>query len=286
MMSSNSAQLGAIALGLALVASASLFHSPRAIGQDDPAKTPQGKGKWVPLFQRHAREYVIRIGSDANEEAERLPEPVLRWWQPIRGGDDGALYLWLREGKPVLAMTFFTFKLPDGTRSIVHERHSLTAEPLEATWRGKPVWRISRPGLAFKRVPSAPVPAGTAPARLRQMQAIVREFSANTIDDKASKWPLRPLIKPLYRYEAKTDGALFALVQGTDPEAFILLEARGEGNDAHWEYAVTRFTDLEIHVRFEDREVFSGPNTLGQSTEIYHTPTVMNKRSDAPEDFD
>ena len=160
-------------------------------------------------------------------------------------------------------LTFFTFKLPDGTRCITHERHSLAARPVEATWRGDKVWSTSRPGLAFQPVPNAPVPADTAPARLRQMQALVREFSANTIDSKGSTWTLRPLVKPLYRYESKSDGALFALVQGTDPEAFVVLEAKGDGKDAHWEYAVARFTDLEIRVRLKDREVFSGPHTLG-----------------------
>jgi hypothetical protein len=115
---------------------------------------------------------------------------------------------------------------------------------------------------------------------------LVREFSANSIDSKGSTWPLRPLVKPLYRNEGKDDGALFALVQGTDPEAFILLEARGEGKDAHWEYAVARFTDLEIHVRLKDREVFSGPNTTGAANEIYHSTTVINKPSDSPGDFE
>ena len=95
------------------------------------------------------------------------------------------------------------------------------------------------------------------------MQAIAREFTANTVDDRGSTWPLRPLVRPVYRYESKADGAVFAMVQGTDPEAFLLLRIRGEGNDAHWEYAVTRFTDLEIHVRLGGREVYSGPHTIG-----------------------
>jgi len=285
MLASNFSRLGAIALGLTFLAPAWLVSSPHAYGQHAGSKAKDEKGKWVPVFERHAGEYVIRVGEDAKEEARRLPDPVLRWWQPVRGGDDGALYLWVHEGRPVAAVTFFTFKLPEGVRWITHEHHSLVTEPVEATWRGKTVWRTSRPGLAFRPVPDAPVPAGTAPARSRQMQAIVREFSATTIDDKASKWPLRPLARPLYRYEGKDDGALFALVQGTDPEAFILVEARGAGKDAHWEYAVARFTDLEIHVRLKDREVFSGPHTLGGAGEIYHSQSVIGKPSDLPGDF-
>ena len=115
-----------------------------------------------------------------------------------------------------------------------------------AIWFG-----ASQPGLSFRRVSHAPAPADTAPGRLRQMQALVRDFSANTIDSSGSKWPLRPLVKPLYRYEGKTDGALFALVQGTDPEAFVILEAHGAGHDGHWEFATARFTDLELHVQLQ-----------------------------------
>jgi hypothetical protein len=96
---------------------------------------------------------------------------------------------------------------------------------------------------------------------------------------------LRPLVKPLYRFEGNTDGALFALVQGTDPEALVLLEARNELDGAHWEYAVARFTDLEIHIRYRGQEVFAGPNTTGQANGIYHSPTALSKPSDSPDDF-
>jgi hypothetical protein len=286
MSASNRSRATVMSLISSLIALAGLALSPSTPAQEAAPKAKDEKGKWVPLFERHASEYVIRVGEDSSGEARRLPDPLLRWWQPVRGGDDGALYLWALEGRPVAVMTFFTFKLPDGTRCITHERHSLTAGPVEAAWRGEKVWRTSRPGLAFMPIPSAPAPADTAAARLRQMQALVRDFSANTIDDKGSTWPLRPLAKPLFRYEGKDDGALFALVQGTDPEAFVVLEARGEGKEARWEFAVARFTDLEIRVRLKDREVFSGPHSLGGSNETYQTLVVLQKRSDLPADFD
>jgi hypothetical protein len=285
MLSPNHRQAWAIVVVLTLAAWAWLVQGPRASAQTSASKPPSEKGKWVPLFERHAGEYVVRAGPDFKAEARRLAEPVLRWWQPVRGGDDGALYLWVRDGRPVAAVTFFTFKLPEGTRWVTHEHHSFTAEPVEATWRDKVVWHTSGPGVEFRPVPEAPVPAASAPARLRQMQALARDFSANTVDDKGSKWPLRPLVKPLYRFEDTTDGALFALVQGTDPEAFVLLEVRGDGKDAHWEYAATRFTDLEVHVRYKDREVFSAPHSLGGATEIYHSQSVIGKHSDSPADF-
>jgi hypothetical protein len=281
---SDSGRLGAMTLSLVLLGVAWLTPSPRGFGQEPAPARKEAKGKWLPLFQTHANEYTVRVGS-RDGEARMLPDPVLRWWQPVRGGDDGALYLWVREGQPVAAVTFFTYKLPNGVRWINHERHSFVSEPVEATWRDRVVWTTSQPGLSFQPVPGAPAPADTAPVRLRQMQAIAREFAANTVDDKGSTWPLRPLARPVYRYESKTDGAVFVMVQGTDPEAFLLLRVRGEGSDTRWEYAVTRFTDLEIHIRLEGREVYSGPHTIGAANEIYQTVGEISKTSDSPEDF-
>lgn len=251
-------------------------------GDEKPAK--ETRGKWYPLFQRHADEYRIRVAGDT-ADAQRMTDPVLRWWQPVRGGDDGALYIWVTNGRPVAAITFFTFKWPDGNRAIVHERHSFAEGPIDADWRGSPVWKTSKPGVAFRPVPDAPPPAATAPARLRQMQSILRDVSAVTTDDKNSNWPQRVLNKPLYRFEGKTDGALFALAQGTDPEAFVLLEARGEGSSARWEFAVARFTDLQLRITLKGAEVFRGPNSIGQPNDVYHSITVIQKPGDNPEDF-
>ncbi len=279
-------------LGLTITFAA-VGQEPASPGSTSARQTPKNeKGKWVPLFERHANEYVLHVGKDAQAGsiAKRLPDPVLRWWQPVRGGDDGALYLWIREGRPVAAITFFTFKLPDGDRFIVHESHSFTSDPLRAIWRNNDVWNPSVPGLTFKPVPESPSPAETPAARLRQMQAIVREFSAHTIDDKNSKWPLRPLNTPLYRFEGTNgpsrDGALFALAQGTDPEAFLVLDCRGEGKEARWEYGAARFTDLRLIVEHKGRVVFEGPNELGGPRDIYYSTTVQRKPTDTPADFE
>lgn len=276
------------------------FGTSRSSAQDVPtAKPVEGtkkendeRAKWVPLFERHASEYVVSVGTGngAVSKATRLAEPVLRWWQPVRGGDDGALYLWLRAGRPVAVITFFTFKWPDGKRAIVHERHSLTPEPVEAQWRDRKVWQTLRPGLTYQPVPDAPAPAPTAPARLRQMQAVVRDFAARTVDDKDKDWPLRLLPKPLYRFDGarddSLDGALFALAQGTDPEAFLIVDVRGSGENRRWEHAIARFTDRRVIVQYKGQEVYSGQNTVGGADQIYHSEVVIQKVSDAPEDFD
>jgi len=277
-----------ILLGWTSISAGQDVPSPQPTPPGESAQETQaGKGKWLPVFEQHAADYVVTAGP--SPEAKLLPAPLLRWSQPIRGGDDGALYLWIRQGRPVAAVTFFTFRWPRGERVIVHERHSFAAGPLEATWRGQPTWTPTAPGLTFKPLPEAQPPAETGPTRLRQMQAMIRDVAATTTDAKGSNWTMRALTKPLHRYEAPddglTDGALFALAQGTDPEAFFFLETRGQGKEAHWEYAIARFTDLAIRVDYRGQKVFTGPATLGRRSEIYFANTVMSKPSDSPEDF-
>jgi hypothetical protein len=139
MRSRNDKLSRAVAFILLLAASLCLAQRPRASAQAPAAGATPEKGKWIPLFERHAGEYVVRVGQDTKEDARRLTEPVLRWWQPVRGGDDGALYVWVRDGRPVAAVTFFTFKLPEGTRWVTHEHHSFATEPIEARWRDQVV---------------------------------------------------------------------------------------------------------------------------------------------------
>ena len=51
--------------------------------------------------------------------------------------------------------------------------------------------------------------------------------------------PLRLLTQPIYKYEtADSGGALFAFVEGTDPEVFLMIEARTVDAGSVWHYAL------------------------------------------------
>ena len=276
--------------GLAALLMVLVIHPANA---QDAATSPvpddaSPKGKWLPVLVAHAGEYEI-VESPGGAKAVMRPDPLMRWSQPVRGGEDGVICLWTVAGKPAAVMSFFTLKAEDGKRWIVHEHQSLSASPLEASWQGRAMWRISGPGLAFEAVPDAPEPAGSSVARARQMQAILRDFSANTVDHGGRSWTLRALNKPLYRYEGTgpdgPDGALFAMAQGTDPEAFVILETRSESGRPRWVYAVTRLTDLALKVRLKGREILSVAATVGAADEPYQTFIVINKASDDPADF-
>ena len=69
------------------------------------------------------------------------------------------------------------------------------------------------------------------------------------------------LPQPIYRYAASKqdllDGALFTLVQGTDPEMFLLLEARGAKDSPRWMFAATRMNGVGFQLRYNDREIWA-----------------------------
>ena len=75
--------------------------------------------------------------------------------------------------------------------------------------------------------------------------------------------PLRMLPRELYRYQSKNpdllDGAVFGFVQGTDPEALLLLEAVREESGLQWQYALARRTNGEVTVDYDGRTVWKAP---------------------------
>ena len=103
----------------------------------------------------------IRVGSD-EKSLELDREPVLKWSNPDRGEVHGNVFLWTREGRPLVVGSLFKWFSPHTHMS--HEFQSLAEEPLSAAFHGKAVWKTSGAGLRFVDVPKADAPAaGEAP---------------------------------------------------------------------------------------------------------------------------
>jgi hypothetical protein len=236
--------------------------------------TGEGLAKnMLPIYLKEAAEYSIAVESAPKKPLELKKEPVFEWSNPNRnGGQQGVVFLWLRDGRPAAAGCIFSspeavVTFP-GARRIEHEFHALDSEQLVVTRDAFNQWKPQE-GLARRELPDAPAPADAAAARKLQMGRLAEGFTGHTIDTgRKERYELRVLRTPLYRYpEAKTgviDGALFALVSdaGTDPEVLLLLEVRQENGKARWEHALGRLSDCEIHVSLagkdgKGQEVFS-----------------------------
>jgi len=232
-----------------------------ARGDDDDRR------QWQPYFKSLAAEYQIAPKTAPDRKFKLKDAPVLRWSQPVRGGDDGALFLWLDEGRPAVIAAVFCWPDGDGMRVVTNEFHSLTAEPIIAIRGGTVAWAPTE-GVTFQEFKEAPTPAETETLRLVQMRRLAERFRGENFDDFGKqKWELRLLPKPLFRHEQPEqgekkestvlDGALFTLASGTDPEILLLIEARATSAGARWHWALSRFSDRPLTAWLDDQEVWA-----------------------------
>jgi hypothetical protein len=219
--------------------------------------------KMLPIYVKEVETYSLAVVSAPDKPLELKKEPVFEWVNPDRNAQQGAVFLWLRDGRPAALGNIFSQphdKLPG--RQIMHELHALDAEKLVVKRDAFNQW-APQAGLERKELPDAGTPATTPGARLLQMRRLAQEFTGHSVDRDAKRWELRLLPTPLFRYPpAKTgvvDGALFALMSsaGTDPEVLLLLEAKEDGGKLRWEYACGRFSDWDLHVFRKGTEVYS-----------------------------
>ncbi len=225
---------------------------------DVPAPAP-ARLKAIAEFKADSADYAIRLDSRPNDKLALRKEPLLHWGNPARNGEDGAVFVWMLDGRPQVIGSVFSFPWRDEIRR-KHEYQSLASEPLTADFRGDRVWAPRAPGITFQPVPGAPEPAAAARLRLIQMKALAREFSARIIDRKEQRSELRLVSQPLLRYEPTDkrvlEGAVFSFSLGTDPEVLLLLEARSEKDHAVWHYAFARFHFVDLMAYHKDQEVW------------------------------
>jgi hypothetical protein len=249
-------------LQLALVLIASLALVVTGSRAQKPAETPATKENIeaaLKLTLAAAAEYEIHVGEN-DKPLELQREPVLKWSNPDRGEIHGNVFLWTREGRPLAVASLFKWFTPHTHMS--HEFQSFAEEPLRASFHGKEVWKTSEAGVSFVDIPKAPVPAASEAQRLLQMKQLAKEFAGWKKERDNIEGDLRLLTQPIHRYAAPKQrilsGGLFTFVQGTDPEIFLLIEARGENADsARWQFAATRMTSAEVRLRHRDEKIWA-----------------------------
>lgn len=237
----------------------SLILSAAALGQPaaETKPAPQAAGT-IEDFKADAKQYEMRLDARPDAVFKLREAPLLHWGNPARTGEDGAVFVWLLDGRPQAIGSVFTYRLPDVIRR-KHEYHSLAAGPLTAVYRGQRVWAPRKAGVTWQPVSDAPPVPSTPRGRLSQMKTLARSFSAVLERRTGEKDELRLLPQPLLRYQGddkKTDGALFSFSIGTDPEAILLLEASLDGSSPGWRYAFARYHFLDLRASYLGRDVW------------------------------
>ena len=211
------------------------------------------------LTQGEAAKYVFVLANDARSMPALREEPVLKWSDPSVGEIHGNVFLWTLGERPAVVGSLFKWFEPHTHMS--HEFHSLSEASLTGKYAGSEVWRTKAPGVTFATMPEADRPAATSTRRFLQMRELAKGFSATKTERNGNQTQLRLLPQPAFRYASAKDGildgGLFVLVQGTDPEVFVLLEARGAGDKAQWMFAATRMNSVGFELRYRDKPAWA-----------------------------
>ncbi|HVX14931.1 MAG TPA: hypothetical protein VHC22_27320 [Pirellulales bacterium] len=251
------------------------------------AELPESGNKttWESRYRQAADEYALYRDSN---KLELQPEPVYRWSHAVReGGTGGSIYVWTHEGCAEAVACFWRMRYADGHATLGHELHSLSPGVLGVVREGADVWK---PTAAFERTAfdDAPDPAPKPAARLAQMRSLARDFAGHSSNPGGKRWELRTLTTPVYRNQSSdpdvVDGALFAMVctVGTDPEAFLLLEARRTAGRPRWHFGVARFSHLDLFVNYREREVWRA--VRGPDDTFRQNPTQTYRSFHVPVD--
>ncbi|MBC7816001.1 MAG: hypothetical protein IAG10_03780, partial [Planctomycetaceae bacterium] len=220
------------------------------------------------------------VGESGHTKLVLHPEPILRWSNPTVGQVFGEVFVWTDNGRPAIVASWYRWYSPDWGRTF--EICSLA--PGRAAGRVNDIqfWNTDKAGLTLKPLANADAPAKVAAARLVQMRRIAGDFVAHLADtrgdDSGVKRQLRLLPQPVFRYPAAkekatyADGALFTFVEGTDPEAFLMLEATKTNEDVIWQFGLARMNGDALRVTFRDKDVWTVPkieNPLNLAKEPY-----------------
>lgn len=207
-----------------------------------------------------ASSYEIDLATEPPTRLKLNEEPVLRWTNPVQANGAGEVYVWADRGRPEAVVSIYRFLGAGGKPGLHHEFHSLAATPLTARGPEGRTWTPDRAGVELLRVPDAAEPASSPAGRRRQMRDIAEQFQIDKTDRQGDQRILRLLTQPIYRYQSTRDdvldGALFAFVEGTDPEVLLLVEARTIDQRPQWQYALARLNSVRLRASYNGRSAW------------------------------
>jgi len=231
-------------------------------GQESQAIPPSSDARDV------AAAYEIHVGSPTGQKLQLQPQPVLHWTNPVPEKQmHGDVFVWTDDGRPTAVLNIFQMDEGNGPQEF-YEFCSLAATGLSAVGPAARKWAPASNQVAMSPVPLELPPSINVRQRLAQMRDLASRFQCQKKNRKDETQNLRLLSQPLMRYESKShgviDGGLFAYVEATDPEAFLMLELRTIEGVTAWQFGLARMASVQLHVTLDDKPVW-GVQTLPYS---------------------
>ena len=221
---------------------------------------------------------VFRVHRSEEDElvpVEMVPHPLLTFGDATQGNEAGTLWAWGTKGRPVAIME--QYRPIENESNWIHAWTITSPILLRFEEVAGQQWIPASSHFELKDVPDAPKVSLQPAVRLRQMKEISRRFEAHEFwDPDNSRFELRLLVQPVYRYSDESqsviDAAVFVLAHDTNPEILVQLEAHGGSNDARWRVSFSRLGSAELHVLLDGKEFWTvprTPNVVGEPTDSY-----------------
>ncbi len=267
--------------GLALLAHAEIVRSQESTAREAKSEDEQSDKESIEQVDKLATKFseitTFKIG-DAGHSRELHFEnkAILRWSNPTAGKVFGADFVVVERGVPRIYLSVYRWFSPytDATS----ELSSLSSEPISAHRDQKKYWATNVPGAAYELFADAPTPAASPTQRRSQMNALAERFEFELTDTRGQKAgvkrQLRRLPKPVYQFQSKDpnvlDGAIFAFVEGTDPEALVTIQAEKQKDAFVYRYALIRRNSDDMSAKLD-------------GVVVWHVPAIEAwKRNDLP----
>ncbi len=234
-------------------------------GFAEPEEAPKSTPERSVYIDRLTNEFRIESVGEPAESYLRSEKSILQSSWVRNGFTDGQTYVWGSGGRPCAIGGAF---LVPAEKSAYYEFVSISSQPLVCKLKDEAVWTPPAVDLNWQTLPTAPPPAATPAARLTQLRSVARQIvgvarMGPPRYPEGSRWELRLLTTPVYRYsdaaEGVLEGAVFVMVMGNDPQMLLLLEAQQKKGKTAWKSAFARLSGFELVASMGDKEIWNSP---------------------------
>lgn len=209
---------------------------------------------------------VVRVADGDSSECKMVEESVLNWSDSARHPDlivPGTTWIWHHSGRPEFIVEIYGRVNNVGSWNVFG--CTLSPDPLRIS-EGPLQRSLTKTYYEPKEIANAPSVAKTKAERTFQMRQLAARFDAHQFWE--DRFELRLLPKPIYRYEdvggGVIDGALYALVHGTNPEVLLLIEAHTtKDGPARWKVGFGSLAGAQCIVRLDSNEYWTCPKHTG-----------------------